>query len=91
VRFVLGGCGHIAGVINPPAERPKYGYWTRDDYPVSAEEWLAGATHTAGSWWPHWAEWLETKDRTKPVPAYRPGDRSLAVIEDAPGSYVLGK
>jgi polyhydroxyalkanoate synthase len=91
VRFVLGGSGHIAGVINPPADRPKYGYWTRDDYPEATEEWLAGATYTEGSWWPYWAEWLEAKDRAKRVPARHPGVRDLAVIENAPGSYVLGK
>ena len=91
VRFVLGGSGHIAGVINPPSERPKYGYWTRDDYPDTAEEWLAGATYTDGSWWPLWADWLEAKDRAKPLPARHPGDRELAVIESAPGSYVLGQ
>lgn len=91
VRFVLGGSGHIAGVINPPAERPKYGYWTGDDYPEAAEDWLAGATFTEGSWWPAWAEWLEKKDRAKPVRARVPGDRGLDVIEAAPGSYVLGK
>jgi polyhydroxyalkanoate synthase len=91
VRFVLGGSGHIAGVINPPSERPKYGYWIRDDYPNTAEEWLAGATYTEGSWWPLWADWLEAQDRARPVPARRPGERELAVIETAPGSYVLGQ
>lgn len=30
VRFVLGGSGHIAGIVNPPAAN-KYGYWTRED------------------------------------------------------------
>lgn len=91
VRLVLGGSGHIAGVINPPSDRPKYGFWTRDDYPDTAEEWLVGAAYTEGSWWPSWADWLEAKDRAKQVAARRPGDRSLAVIEDAPGSYVLGR
>jgi polyhydroxyalkanoate synthase len=91
VRFVLGGSGHIAGVINPPSDRPKYGYWTGDDYPDTADKWLAKAAYAEGSWWPYWAEWLEAKDRAKQVPARHPGDRGLAVIETAPGSYVLGK
>ena len=91
VRFVLGGSGHIAGVINPPSNRPKYGYWTGDDYPDTADEWLAEAAYTEGSWWPYWAEWLEAKDQAKPVPARHPGDRDLAVIGTAPGSYVLGE
>jgi polyhydroxyalkanoate synthase len=89
VRFVLGASGHIAGVINPPSELAKYGYWTRDDYPDTPDEWLSGASFTEGSWWPFWAEWLEAKDRAKQVPARHPGDRELAVIESAPGSYVL--
>src|SRR3546814_6254185 len=29
VKFCLAGSGHIAGVTNPPADPPKYGYWTR--------------------------------------------------------------
>jgi polyhydroxyalkanoate synthase len=88
-RFVLGASGHIAGVINPPAESPKYGYWTGDDYPDRADDWLAAARYTEGSWWPCWARWLEAKDRRKWTPARHPGDGDLAVIEDAPGSYVL--
>ena len=40
--------------------------------------------------WSLRADWLEALDRRKQVPARHPGDRGLAVIEDAPGSYVLG-
>ncbi|MFO1106129.1 MAG: class I poly(R)-hydroxyalkanoic acid synthase [Amaricoccus sp.] len=93
IRFVLGGSGHIAGVINPPAEKVKYGYWTRDDYPTSAQDWLEGATFTPGSWWPCWAEWLESKSDGEMVPARHPapatkGRRKVA-LESAPGSFVL--
>jgi len=91
VRFVLGGSGHIAGVVNPPAEKPKYGYWTRDDYPADPNEWLEGAKFTEGSWWPVWADWLEAKDTAEQVPARKPGGGKLKPIEDSPGSYVLAR
>jgi polyhydroxyalkanoate synthase len=91
VKFVLGGSGHIAGVINPPAKRAKYGYWLRDDYPETPAEWLAGATQHPGSWWPVWAEWIDAQDAEPRVPARKPGQGGLKVIEDAPGRYVLAK
>lgn len=91
VKFVLGGSGHIAGVINPPAKRAKYGHWLRDDHPELATDWLSGATAHPGSWWPVWAEWIDAHDNEERVPARNPADGPLAVIEDAPGRYVLLK
>ncbi|WP_116134047.1 alpha/beta hydrolase [Tropicimonas sp. IMCC34043] len=88
VKFVLGASGHIAGVINPPGERQKYGFWLRDDYPADAGEWLDGATFQPGSWWPEWSRWMDLHDDEEQVPARRPGDGALTPIEDAPGSYV---
>lgn len=89
VTFVLGGSGHIAGVINPPAKRVKYGYWTRPDYPADPKAWLAGAKHHEGSWWPHWSAWIDSHSPEAQVPAYQPGKGKLKPIEPAPGSYVL--
>jgi len=91
VKFVLGESGHIRGVINPPGPRTKYGYWMRDDFPESAEEWLKGAEHHEGSWWTEWGRWLDAHETEPRVPARKPGDGKLKAIEDAPGSYVLGK
>src|SRR3954462_13678547 len=45
VRFVLGGSGHIAGIVNPPAAK-KYYYWTNDALPATPDEWFAGAKQT---------------------------------------------
>src|ERR671925_410736 len=41
VRFVLGGSGHIAGIVNPPAAK-KYHYWLKDALPPTPEEWFDG-------------------------------------------------
>ena len=86
--FVLGGSGHIAGVINPPGKRQKYGYWTGDKYPADPNGWLAEAEKHEGSWWPHWAGWIEANSPAKKVPAYDPDKGGLPLIEPAPGSYV---
>ncbi|MFP4271026.1 MAG: class I poly(R)-hydroxyalkanoic acid synthase, partial [Alphaproteobacteria bacterium] len=70
VRFVLGGSGHIAGVISPPSRR-KYGYWTREEPAASARAWLDGATPHDGSWWSDWASWLARRGGGQ-VPARDP-------------------
>ena len=88
VEFVLGGSGHIAGVINPPVERAKYNYLTSATYPASPEEFEAQADVHDGSWWPHWAGWLDARD-AKMVPARKPAKQGkYKAIEAAPGSYV---
>ncbi len=87
--FVLAGSGHIAGVVNPPSAR-KYQYWTNAGPVDSFEEFVAGASETPGSWWPHWIEWLRGQDPAE-VPATgkrTPGARGDEVLGDAPGSYV---
>ncbi len=90
VRFVLGASGHIAGVINPPAAK-KYGYWTNADEPKDADQWLAGAELHEGSWWTDWDRWVRRFNGRPKVAARIPGDGALAVIEDAPGSYVKAR
>ncbi|MBE0464570.1 class I poly(R)-hydroxyalkanoic acid synthase [Halomonas sp. FME20] len=90
VTFVLGGSGHIAGIVNPP-QKNKYGYWSNDALPESHEEWLEQATFNEGSWWPHWQAWMTQNgyaDSQKMVSARKPGEGKLSVIEPAPGRYV---
>jgi len=86
---VLSASGHIAGVVNPPAAQ-KYSYWTNDKLPPTPEEWQSTATQHQGSWWPNWQKWM-TQFTDGEVPARRPGDGKLKVIEPAPGSYVKVK
>ena len=85
-RFVLAGSGHVAGVVNPPGGG-KYSHWINGALPGGAEEWLAGATEMAGSWWPDWQRWVAALDGAE-VAARVPGDGALPALEDAPGSYV---
>ncbi|HEX7952289.1 MAG TPA: class I poly(R)-hydroxyalkanoic acid synthase [Burkholderiales bacterium] len=84
VQFTLGGSGHIAGIVNPPAAN-KYWYWTNDKLRDTADEWLSSAEKHPGSWWTDWSAWVAGFGGDK-VPARAPGGK-LDVIEDAPGSY----
>jgi polyhydroxyalkanoate synthase len=85
-RFVLGGSGHIAGVVNPPAAN-KYGYWTNSELPESADAWYQDAKQNDGSWWTDWQQWATKEDNVE-VAKRIPGDGKLKILEDAPGSYV---
>ncbi len=85
VRFVLGGSGHIAGIVNPPAAN-KYGYWLNEKLPDNSDQWLACATQNPGSWWTDWQQWVTAQDDRK-VPARNPSKGKLKVLEDAPGSF----
>ena len=89
-KFVLGGSGHIAGIVNPPAAK-KYGYWTNPKLVADAQAWLTGATRHEGSWWTDWDKWIHSHNKEKPVPARVPGDAlrggKLKPLEDAPGSF----
>ncbi|MDO8297079.1 MAG: class I poly(R)-hydroxyalkanoic acid synthase [Caulobacter sp.] len=87
VTFTMAGSGHIAGVINHP-DAKKYQHWTNDALPATVEEWQAGAVEHAGSWWPHWATWLNERSGDM-VPARDPSNGPLGrPLEDAPGSFV---
>jgi len=87
VRFVLGGSGHIAGIVNPPSAN-KYGYWTNDAQPTAmpADDWFKGATQSPGSWWNDWQAWVTGLNDAK-VPARDPMEGKYKPVGDAPGSY----
>ncbi|MES2252132.1 MAG: alpha/beta fold hydrolase [Pseudomonadota bacterium] len=85
VTFCLGGSGHVAGIINPPAQE-KYGYQTREIPTKNEDEWLSGATQHTGSWWTYWHAWVRPnlgKDCFKTEIILE------EVIERAPGRYAF--
>ncbi|MCB1751906.1 MAG: class I poly(R)-hydroxyalkanoic acid synthase [Gammaproteobacteria bacterium] len=89
VRFILGGSGHIAGIINPP-EGGKYDYRVTDVLVPDPDEWAAGAEKHPGSWWPEWQRWIAPMSGDL-VAARQPGSSKFKVLEDAPGSYVKAR
>jgi polyhydroxyalkanoate synthase len=88
VKFILGGSGHIAGIINPPTKN-KYFYYTNNKAKTTKnpDSWLSAAKTMQGSWWNDWAKWVSGYAGEK-IPARIPGTGPYPALEDAPGSYV---
>ncbi len=87
--FIVSESGHIAGIINPPSKK-KYGHYVNEAWPEAADDWMEGATHEEGSWWPRWGDWLDKKSGAM-IPARKLGDRKHPVLAKAPGTYVVAK
>lgn len=87
IRFVLGASGHVAGVINPPADN-KRNYWTNDTLTDTPDDWLKKAERHEGSWWPDWFTWINQRAGKKTPVSKMLGSPEYPSIEPAPGSYV---
>ena len=91
VRFVLSTSGHILGIVNPPVNPPRRGFWAgqveRNEH---WEPWLEKTPKQAGSWWEDWVHWLS--ERTGDLqPAYPVSNERFPGLCAAPGTYVLEK
>jgi polyhydroxyalkanoate synthase len=90
IEFVLGASGHIAGVVNP-ASKNRRSYWLNADLDPDPDRWLAEADSHAGSWWPHWSNWLATHGGGRIPARAQLGGSRYPEIEPAPGRYVKEK
>jgi polyhydroxyalkanoate synthase len=73
--YVVGGSGHIAGVINPPQQK-KYHYKVIDEKGIIIKE-------KRYSWWNEWGDWILPKMGKKAKVSFK----SEKKIDTAPGSY----
>lgn len=86
-RFLLGGSGHIAGIINPPG-LSKYDFYRNTNMTQTADQWIKQAEKVPGSWWPEWMDWLK-KESGALIPAPDFEKLPFKALMDAPGEYVL--
>ncbi|GAB3053240.1 class II poly(R)-hydroxyalkanoic acid synthase [Intrasporangium mesophilum] len=89
-RFVLSSSGHIAALVNPPGN-PKASYHTNDDLTSDAKVWLKGSDLHQGTWWTDLGLWLDERSGQLRRSPKELGSHRLAVLADAPGTYVFDK
>ena len=90
VEFILGGSGHVIGVINPPSKN-KYGYYIDGKLGGTFEEWRNSAKYIEGSWWTTWTERLINHSGKQIAAPEKAGNEKYKIIEPAPGRYVKEK
>jgi polyhydroxyalkanoate synthase len=88
--FVLVNSGHIQSLLNPPGN-PKACFWTGAASAADAETWLEQAVKHAGSWWPHWLDWIKARSGELAPASAALGSLDKAPLDAAPGRYVMEK
>jgi poly[(R)-3-hydroxyalkanoate] polymerase subunit PhaC len=88
--FVLSGGGHIQHLVNPPGN-PKAWYRTGPPPGTGPGAWLADTTVHQGSWWAHWARWVQARSGAQRRAPATPGGGRFGRLQEAPGRYVREK
>lgn len=94
LTFALTSGGHNAGVVSGPEHpRRRYRMQTRQpgDKFIDPDTWMEATEVKAGSWWPAWNDWLDSRmsAQVKP-PAMGAARKGYKALRDAPGEYVYG-
>ena len=87
VTYVLSNSGHVQCMVNPPGN-PKSSFMVHESPPATPAEYLETAQQHAGSWWPHWVEWLGQRSGGQVKAPQQAGSDEFPPLEDAPGTYV---
>lgn len=89
VEFILSQAGHIQAFLNPPGNPKAKFLRAPEKLPDTAEKWRAVAEENAGSWWPHWIEWLKARSGGEVSAPAELGSKLHPPIVAAPGQYVF--
>jgi polyhydroxyalkanoate synthase len=91
VTYVLSHSGHMQAILNPPGNpKAKYYLQKKDGpLPATADEWLTGVEEVAGSWWPYWMEWVQSRSGKKKKAPKAVGNKAYPASDPAPGLYVV--
>ena len=91
VTYVLSHSGHMQAILNPPGNpKAKYYLQKKDGpLPATADEWLTGVEELAGSWWPYWMEWVQSRSGKKKKAPKAVGNKAYPASDPAPGLYVI--
>ncbi len=90
VRFILSQAGHMQAILNPPGNpKAKYFKHSKDATPPDVQEWMKGTEEVAGSWWPYWMEWLQTRSGKQSDAPKKLGSKKNPAMQAAPGTYIF--
>lgn len=85
--FVLANTGHIQTLVSPPGSN-KSRYWTGPDPDRDPDVWREQATEHEGTWWEHWAGWIDARSGPMSKAPTALGSPTHPPLDDAPGTYV---